>query len=120
MQGCEEDSARLQQLDLPPTRKKPAYFGAGKAVINQVNHAAVGLAAYHPAGRLYYFLQARIKIGVVVAEAKASLHAPLDLLVDCINLWQAQGCYKCADQAFTWQVYAFGEGTAENGEADAA
>ena len=97
------------------------YFQSGKPVIHQVDHATVRAGAYHPPCGLHYFLQARKKVGVVVALrcAKAGAHARPDLLVHRIDLRQAQGGYKSTDQAIARQVYAFCKRTTQHGKADA-
>lgn len=111
---------QAQQFHLPPARQQSAYFGAGEAVVDQVEHALIFGRADHPAGGLYDLLQAGVEVGVVVAIAEQGVHALADFFVDRVELGQAEGGDEGADQAFAGQVHAFAEYTAEHGEADAA
>ena len=102
----------------PPTRQQPPHLAALESVVDQVDDAEVTGLSYHPTGGLHDLLQAGVEVGVVVAGAEHRLHALSELLVDRVDLWQAQGGQEGPDQTPTGQVDAFGEGTTQHREAD--
>lgn len=112
--------ARCATFQSPPAGQQSTHCRLGKAVVDQVHHAAVELGSDHASGRLHYFLYARIQISVVVAGTERGMHAQAHLFVDWIDLWQPERGNECADQACAWQVDAFAEGAAQYRKADAA
>ena len=105
---------------MPPLRQQVEHLGAGEAVVDQPDRAAVLLGADHAPGRLHHLLDAGIQIGVVVAGAEHRLHALAQLFVDRVHLGQAEGRDEGADQPFARQVDAFAERAAQHREADPA
>src|SRR5690606_2770173 len=105
----------------PPGGEQRPYPGLSVAVVDEMHNAPILVAAYHPSGGLYHFLDAGVQIGIVVAAPRAggAVHALFYLLVHGVDLRQPQRRDEGADQPASGKVDAFGERAAQNGEADA-
>ncbi|MNV19570.1 hypothetical protein D3C71_1104410 [compost metagenome] len=96
-----------------------AHLGLCKALVHQVHHALVAGRADHAASGLHHLLQTGVEVGVVIARAKQRLHALADLLVDGVDLRQAEGGDEGAYQPLAGQVDALGKRAAQHSKGNA-
>ena len=117
--GYREKTVNTFLARLPPRGQQAAHLGLCKALVHQVHHALVAGRADHAASGLHHLLQTGVEVGVVIARAKQRLHALADLLVDGVDLRQAEGGNECANQPLARQVDALGKRAAQHGKGNA-
>src|SRR5689334_16248819 len=85
-----------------------------------MEYADVLFGAYDAAGRLHDFLEPGIQVCIVVPAAELGFHRLAHLLVDIVDLRQAERGHEGADQAIAYEIDAFRKRTTQYGEPHAA